>query len=247
MVRKGKLMISIIVLTYNGHEMTHECLKAVRENTHDCELIVVDNGSEPEFIPEFPATVIRNVKNEGFPKAVNQGVRAAKGSTIILLNNDCIVTSGWAEGLEMALDEYSITGPMTNYCAGMQRVTLPVYHNETELNQVARDWAAQHNGESQEVNWVIGFCFAFKKSLYDSVGPFDESMWPCSGEEIDFCLKARKAGYKIGIAKDVYVHHHGSQTFRDMEKAGQLNYDDVCLKCHKHLIDRYGADYVVQI
>lgn len=240
-------MISIIVPVFNQHDMTYECLTAVLENTQNCEIIVIDNGSEPPIIPPFSGfteiSVIRNEENKGFPVAVNQGIRAAKGDVIILLNNDVVVTPGWAQGLAKWLDDFSIVGPMTNFCAGLQRITLPVYSSREGLNEQAA-WLAQENeGQVEEVNFVIGFCMAFRKSLFDEIGDFDESLWPCSGEEVDFCLRARAVGHNIGIVKDVYVHHEGSKTFGDMEKAGQINYQEVCRKNDAHLAKKWGSDF----
>lgn len=241
-------MISICIPTLNANEMTQECIKAVRANTRDYEIILVDNGSVPPLTPINSTTepycpecsIIRNETNLGFPVAVNQGIKAAKGEVIVLLNNDCVVSHGWATRLLAHLDSYSIVGPVTNYCAGLQQVTIPVYQDEKELNLRANEWAAEHKGESQEVNWIIGFCMAFKKSLWDEIGPFDESLWPCSGEELDFCMRAKAAGHKIGIVKDVYIHHAGSQTLKAMERAGQINYQALCRRNDVHLAERWG-------
>jgi len=243
-------MISIIVPCYNQHDMTEECINAIRENTQDCEIIIVDNGSTPPikkpFTGSIETTVIRNEENKGFPVAVNQGIRAAKGETIILLNNDVIVTREWAERLAVYLAEgydFSVVGPVTNYAAGLQRVQINSYQNKEELNDAAFDMAEEMEGQNEEVNFVIGFCMAFKRSLFDEIGPFDESLWPCSGEEIDFCLNARAKGYKVGIALDTYVHHEGSKTFGDMEKAGQVNYAELCKRNDKHLAEKWGTDF----
>lgn len=240
-------MISIIVPIYNQHEITEECLRAVLDNTQNCEIILVDNGSEPPIKPPFSGfteiMVIRNEENKGFPVAVNQGIRAAKGDVIVLLNNDCIVTPGWADRLINHLEDYAIIGPMTNYCAGKQQVSLPTYQSIEGLNKEASANAEANAGESEEVNWVIGFCMAFRKELYNELGEFDESLWPCSGEEIDFCLRARQAGHKVGIAHDVYVHHEGSKTFNEMEKSGQLNYQETCKRNDEHLAAKWGDDF----
>ncbi len=243
-------MLSIIIPIFNQHDMSAECINTIREHTQDFELVIIDNGSVPAFKPPFTGfsetTLIRNEKNKGFPVAVNQGIRAAKGDKIIILNNDVFVTQGWAEKLTAALDEFSIVGPVSNYCAGMQQVQIGTYENLDELNKEAEEWAGEYEGVAEEVNWIIGFCMAFKKSLYDEIGPFDESLWPCSGEEIDFCLRARAAGHKIGIVYDVYVHHEGSQTFNDMEKAGQLDYMEIINRNDKHLIEKWGPDFFKQ-
>ena len=240
-------MISIVIPVFNQHDMTQECLTAVLDHTQNCEIILVDNGSEPPIKPPFSGfteiTMIRNETNLGFPVAVNQGIRAAKGDIIVLLNNDVIVTPGWADRLINHLEDYAIVGPMTNYCAGKQQVSLPTYQSIEGLNKEASTLADTSAGESEEVNWVIGFCMMFKKSLYDELGEFDESLWPCSGEEIDFCLRARQAGHKVGIAHDVYVHHEGSKTFNEMEKAGQLNYQETCKRNDEHLAAKWGDDF----
>lgn len=266
-------MISIIIPVFNQHDMTEDCLLTLLDNTQDCEIIVVDNGSIPPIKPPFSGfteiRVIRNEENKGFPVAVNQGVREAKGDIVILLNNDVIVTPGWAEKLRARLDQkrikiekttkddgmsydlheipdgyaFSIVGPVTNYAAGLQRVQIGNYENKEELNKEAAYLAEECEGDIEEVNWIIGFCMAFKKSLVDELGPFDESLWPCSGEEIDFCLRARAAGHRVGIAQDVYVHHEGSKTFSDMDAAGALKYAEVVSRNDAHLAEKWGEGF----
>jgi len=240
-------MISIVIPVFNQHDMTQECIYSILENTQDYELIIIDNGSNPLFKPPFTGfvetTLIRNEDNKGFPVAVNQGIRAAKGDVIVLLNNDVIVTPGWAERLTRYLDELSIVGPVTNYCAGLQSVTAPVYTSKESLYNVASQWSEEYDGSTQEVNFIIGFCMAFKKSLYDEIGPFDESLWPCSGEELDFCLKARSAGHKIGIVHEVYLYHEGSQTFKDLENEGKIVYEEIYKRNDAHVAEKWGKDF----
>ena len=240
-------MISVILPIYNKHEMSRDCIQTIMETTTDYEIIVIDNGSEPPFKPPFSGfnsvIVIRNEKNEGFPVAINQGIRAATGDIIVLLNDDVVCAPGWAQNLSKWLEDFDIVGPTTNYCAGLQMVTLPLYENIDEFNKEAGYIAEKNMGVAMEVKFLIGFCMMFKRELYDEIGPFDESLWPCSGEEIDFCYQARGAGYKIGIALDVYVHHYGSQTFEMMQDAGQLNYGEICARNDAVLAERWGANF----
>jgi GT2 family glycosyltransferase/predicted SAM-dependent methyltransferase len=239
-------MRSIVIPVHNQHDMTLECVTAIREHTQDCEIILVDNGSTPPLRKPFtgfmPCTVIRNEQNTGFPAAVNQGIAAAGGDVIILLNNDVTVTPGWADRLVAALQDptgqYSIVGPVTNYCAGMQRVQLDPYKNREELDKAAEDWAEGTGEHVQDVNWIIGFCMAFPRALVDEIGPFDTSLWPCCGEEIDFCLRARAAGHRVGIATGCYVHHEGSVTFKAME----ADYAAIIKRNDAHLAARWGTD-----
>ena len=228
-------MLSICIPVLNQHEMTLECITAIRENTKDCEIILIDNGSEPPI----DGATIRNESNLGFPVAVNQGIQVAKGDVICLMNNDVIVTPGYAERLVDGLNRYSIVGPMTNYCAGVQSVGLPIYYDRGELNKRAQEFSKARAGRELEVNWIIGFLFMFRRSLYDEVGGFDESLWPCSGEEIDFALRARARGHRVGIMQDVYVHHEGSITFKSMDE----DYSAIVDRNNAHLADKWGKDF----
>lgn len=260
----GAGLISIIVPVWNQHKMTEECLDAiVRCTRSEYELIVVDNGSSPPIkllgkhwleATSFgdlhktyvgkqnarPAKVIRNEENLGFPAAVNQGVLASAGEVVALLNNDVIVTPGWDKAIVGHLDKYSIVGPTTNFSSGLQRIGIPVYSTAEEMEKNAGEWTSRRAGKAQEVKWVIGFLFAFRRSLYEEIGKFDESLWPNSGEEIDFCYRARKAGHRVGIAHDVYVHHHGSVTFEAMEREGIINYEEVIKASNNLLKEKYG-------
>jgi GT2 family glycosyltransferase len=239
-------MISIIIPAYNQHELTEQCIASVCRHTTDMEIILVDNGSTPRYSETGADVTIRNEKNLGFPVAVNQGIRAAHGDIIVLLNNDVIVTPNWLTLLAGSLYEFDIVAPMTNYCAGLQKINLPVYENEKELDRESSEYTRKHRHESVEVGWIIGFCMAFRKSLWEEIGPFDESLWPCSGEEIDFCLRAQAAGHKIGIARDVYVHHFGSQTFHDMQSAGQIQYNQIVERNNRHLAEKWGEKWIQQ-
>jgi GT2 family glycosyltransferase len=240
-------MISIIIPVYNQHDMTSDCINTIREHTPEFELVVIDNGSDPPYKPPFTGfcetVLIRNDKNKGFPVAANQGIKKASGDIIVLLNNDVIVTPQWSDRLIGWLDEFAIVGPLTNYCAGIQATTAPFYDNKEDLELASAEISAIYEGHAVEVNFIIGFCMAFKKSLFEEIGPLDESLWPCSGEEIDFCFRAVKAGHKVGVAYDVYVHHFGGQTFNDMQKSGKIEYVEIVERNDKHLGEKWGEGF----
>lgn len=242
------MMLSIIIPILNQHEMSTECIQAVMEGTIGYEIIVIDNGSDPPFYPPFSGfneiQVIRNEENLGFPAAVNQGLRAAKGDVIILLNNDVIVSPNSLNRLADRLDTFDVVGPTTNFCAGMQKVQIPSYQSKEELDKEIEYLYESSRGEAEEVNWIIGFCMVFKISVWKAVGDFDTTLWPCTGEEIDFCFRAKEKGFKIGIARDIYVHHEGSVTFKDMENAGQLKYAEICERNDKHLAEKWGDNFL---
>ena len=91
---------SIILITHNLFHFTKQCLDSIWRSTHEpYELIFIDNNSTDDTLPYLRSldniTLLCNTENRGFPVAANQGIRAARGKQILLLNNDTIVTTGW--------------------------------------------------------------------------------------------------------------------------------------------------------
>jgi len=232
--------LTIVIPVFNQFDWTETCLTALKEETKDYNVILVDNGSTDEtrsLGEEFGLRIIRNTENLGFPKAVNQALKVVESEFACLLNNDVVVTPGWAGRLMEVLNEgFSIVGPVTNYSAGGQKIKIPIYNDFKELKVNAREWSKTCGKKVTEVNWVIGYCMMFRASLFKEIGEFDDSQEICSGEEVDFCLRARMKGHKIGIVRDVYIHHEGSVTFESMN----VDYGEICKRNAEHLRNRWG-------
>jgi GT2 family glycosyltransferase len=86
-------LVSVVLVTWNSAPYLRRCLEGIRHQTHEpIELIVVDNAStdgSAALVAPHAAQVIRNDTNRGFSAAVNQGLRAARGEFVLLLNPDC--------------------------------------------------------------------------------------------------------------------------------------------------------------
>ena len=170
-------LVSIVVLAWNELEYTRQCIESVlRHTTGPFELILVDNGSTdgtPEYLATVPdAKVIRNEENLGFPKGVNQGIAAASGEYVCLLNNDTIVTSGWLDKLvdcAESADDVALVGPECNYVASDQLVSVP-YVQSTQIDAYAAKHAWRNRGKVAETERLIGFCLLIKRDKLDEVG-----------------------------------------------------------------------------
>jgi GT2 family glycosyltransferase/tetratricopeptide (TPR) repeat protein len=219
-------LTSIIVLVRDQLEHTQACLESLEQHTPEKhELILVDNGSASataSWLAQYATsreevTLIRNESNRGFAAGNNQGFAVARGDTILLLNNDTIVTPGWLKRMIKALQDHpatGIVGPRSNRVAGAQLVPEPGYRNTSELPTFAREWAQKNAGQCRETPRVIGFCLLLRRSVLETVGALDEQYGSGNFEDDDFCIRAGIAGYKAMIVDDSFVHHVGGQTFR---------------------------------
>ena len=172
---------SIVIVTFNQIEFTRQCVDSIRRMTDEpYELIFVDNGSEdgtPEYLETIAgATVIRNLANRGFPAAANQGIAAAVGGQVLLLNNDTIVTTGWLYRLLQAMQsdpKIGLAGPCSNFVGSEQQVEIN-YSNLAGLDGFAWEWGKSHDREVAESSRLIGFCLLLRRAVVDEIGTLDE-------------------------------------------------------------------------
>lgn len=210
-------MISIIFPAINQHEMTAECIESISKcTTGDFEIIVIDNGSEPPIVSDNPRVrIIRNESNLGFPKAVNQGVQAAVGDYLCIANNDTVVaTWEWNQMLARHLnDGFDLVAAVSNSIAGPQQIAAQYYSNKAGLRMVASRIASQRFGECTP-HYRLGMHYlTMKRATCEAIGLLDEVFTPGNFEDDDCSFRAIEAGFKLGIAQDVFIHHYGSVTF----------------------------------
>jgi GT2 family glycosyltransferase len=115
--------ISVIILNYNGLELTRECLRSVLAQTlQPAEIIVVDNGSDADeaavIAAEFPQVrTLRRPRNEGFTGGVNWGAALATGELLALVNNDALLRPDCLELLAARLERSAaaaVSGRLVN-------------------------------------------------------------------------------------------------------------------------------------
>jgi len=244
-----KDLVSIVILTFNELDYTKRCVESIRENTlvpH--EIIFVDNGSKDgtvkwlrRFVEENSNhQLIENEKNLGFAKGCNQGIEAASGAYILLLNNDVLVTGKWLSGMLEHLKsspDIGVVGPMTNNISGIQKVEGVTYKSADDLEAYAHEFRNRNRHRRVTSRRLVGFCMLFRRSLVNEIGPLDESFGTGNFEDDDFCLRAALAGYRNVIAGDVFIHHYGSRSFI----GNRINYG-VTLSGHRKIFDDKWRD-----
>lgn len=216
----GFKQVSIVLAAFNALEYTRTCLESIIKYTSvPYELILVNNGSSDgtkEHFETIPgAHLIHNETNLGFSRGYNQGIKASSGKYVVLINNDCIVSSNWLENmLSCAASDPAIglVGPRGNRINGPQRLERQ-FNSMSEFHRFARDFNRPDPQRWFEVKNIVGFCLLVKREVVEKIGYFDESYGLGTHEDRDYALRARQAGFKLYCAGDVIVYHFSHRTF----------------------------------
>jgi GT2 family glycosyltransferase len=223
--------VSIIVPTWNGLEYIGDCLASLLAQDYpDFEVIVVDNASSdgtPEWIAErFPAIrLIRNERNLGFAGGANVGLHAAKGSLLVLFNQDATAGDRWLCTLVAGFS--ASPGAGIAGCRILNMEDQTIQHAGGYLT-MPRALPAQlssgsidtnEDGQPVDVEFVTGTALAIRRELFEAIGGFDEDFF-FYFEDVDYCYRARSAGFRVMYVPNAIVRHFGKASLG----AGSVDY-----------------------
>jgi GT2 family glycosyltransferase len=225
----ARFKTSIVVLAYNGCDaLTRPCIESLLEHTHpgSYELILVDNASSDttadyfrQLASQYPfVRLCLNPKNKGYAGGNNDGIRLAAGRYIVLLNNDTLVGPGWLEPMLQRLEttlEIGLLGPVTNSAGNEQRVDLAGL-NEQNFVEIANQYSLAQRDRWFDTEKLGFFCVAGRREVFEQVGLLDEGFGLGMFEDDDYCVRVRKAGYKLAVVEDAFVFHKGSMSFKTL-------------------------------
>jgi polysaccharide pyruvyl transferase CsaB len=222
--------VSVVVVTWNGRDFNRLCLESLLARTEwpNLEILVVDNGSTDgtrELIEDAARRDARmrpifHAENRGFAAGCNAGLAAASGEFLVILNNDTVVTRGWATALTRHLwadPTLGLVGPVTNAIANAAKVDAG-YSEVGDLPAWAAEWIRAHDREAFDIPMLALFCTALPRRVYEDVGPLDERFGAGLFEDDDYNRRVREKGYAIRCARDAFVHHWQMASFRTMGK-----------------------------
>lgn len=224
--------VAIIILNWNGKKDTIECLESLKRITyHNYDILLVDNGSTDgsvEFFRErYPGMeIIENEKNLGFAEGNNVGIRRAieKGEDyVLLLNNDTVVDPEFlGELIKVAESDLriGIIGPMVYHYYPQNRIQSAgvKIHWNTGKQDLLRSNEIDNGifSEKTQVDSVSGCALLAKCELFENVGYLKKEYF-AYWEETDWCVRARKAGYKVICVTRSKIWHKGSITTDKIE------------------------------
>ncbi|SHH34042.1 glycosyltransferase family 2 protein [Tepidibacter thalassicus] len=216
------MCVQIVIPNYNGLRYLQRCLDSVyNQNFNEVELIVVDNNSQDnscEFIKRnYPDVKLINLsKNHGFAKAVNEGIKLAKGEYVVLLNNDTEVEKDWLKNLVECIKKdkkiFSVSSKMIQY---NNRNLIDDAGDEYTLLgwtfKIGEGESVNNYNEKKEIFSSCAGAAIYRKKIFDEIGYFDENFFAYM-EDVDISYRAKSHGYKNIYCPDAVVYHIGSGT-----------------------------------
>jgi len=235
-----KPILSIVYVYFNTpNELKNSIISLNRAlDNIPSEVIVVDNGSYKNFQNDLDklsnVTVIKNNKNYGYGKGLNQGVMAANGKYLLLANPDIEFEPNSIKYLLNKIEkksEIGVIGPQMIDKKGkiLQSISGMPYLPKALIifSFIGKIWRHNpilkeyHNlnldrNNEQYVDVIGGACMMMRKSLFNDIGGFDERFFMYF-EEADFCLRIKKKGYRILYYPKAKVTHLVGRSSQDKE------------------------------
>lgn len=200
-------VVSIIIPVRYRADLTRVCIDSILAYTrHPFEIIIVQEGEDEEltsFLKSYNLKFIQNKTPKGYSGALNTGLTLATGDYYCFLNNDTVVTPRWMEGMLEAFKdkEVGLVTPVLSEVNGLQVID----YNKGQRFDYVEDPVS-----------LKGVCFLVSKMVMDKIGKWDESFGLGGGEDNDICIRIKKSGYKLVIARGAYLYHYGSASFREL-------------------------------
>lgn len=219
------IKVSVVILNYNGKRFIEDCIASVEKQRgyphRLIETIVVDNGSTDGSVgfvkKKFRGVkLIENGRNLGFSEGNNIGFKESVGDYVLLLNNDATIEPSW---IRTALESFpknaaAIGGKI--YFWGSKRLWFAGGVVDSFGNTSHRGFNSEDVGQFDkigETDYMSGCAIMVSKKAVKELGIlFDPVYSPIYYEEVDFCTRARKQGYKIVYNPALVAHHKVSQT-----------------------------------
>jgi hypothetical protein len=236
----GPVDVTIIIVGWNSRDLLGPCLDSLRamDPPRTRQVILVDNASRDDtvaFVRErYPEVeLIANTENAGFARGNNLGMERARGRAVLLLNPDTEVRP---DAIPLLLDyltahpEVGACGPKLIYPDGRLQpngrrfptVTsqLLVATGLRQLDPAAYDlryqWGRTDFDQEAEVDEVSGACLMVRREVVEQVGGMDADLFMYY-EEVDWCFRIKRAGWKVAYVPGAVVVHHIAQS---VNKAG---------------------------
>lgn len=227
--------VAVVVPVHGRLDLAERCVRAVDATTDPAvPLVVVDDHGAERVDDTLLASwarsprevrLVRNDRNLGFPRTVNRALAEVPGHHVALVNSDVVVADGWLEELRAVLGDVPAGERVASATAlaneaSIASVPLPPHAGgpgsvEAAAEQAARRLRAAPSDLPRSVHLpvAIGHCVLLHADALGALGGFDEVFSPGYGEEVDWSMRAVRAGWTHRLALRCYVLHDGGGSF----------------------------------
>jgi glycosyltransferase involved in cell wall biosynthesis len=192
--------ISFVIPMYNEAATIGRSLAAIQaESVPGDEVIVIDNGStdgSPDIARRFPGIIVLSLPGATIAALRNHGAALAKGLILGFIDADCVITPGWRAKVIDILGRDEIAGVGSRY-------SLPA-----DAVWIERAWFSQTFRERRRAHYINSGNLAVRKSVFNKVGGFDESL--VTGEDAEFGLRLNSLGFTLVEEPEVQAAHLGN-------------------------------------
>jgi len=228
--------VSIVIPIYNQVPLTLRCLDSIARETAgiDYEVIVVDDCSPDPAVNQLAAVphlrVHRNATNLGFVRSCNAGAHLARGTHLVFLNNDTLVTPGWLAALRSTFAERpdaGLVGAKLVYPDGtLQEAGGIVWRDASGWNYGrGEDPRRPEFNYLKPVDYCSGACVMIARDFFAALGGFDELYVPAYYEDTDLAFRVRRAGRQVYYQpRCEIVHFEGQSNGTDTAGTGVKRY-----------------------
>ena len=244
----ARRQVDVVIPVYGEAATALACLDTVLATVRaPSGIIVIDDASpEPALSRALDALadgkrirLLRHARNLGFPASVNDGIAAAKGRDVVLLNSDTLVPPGWLERLSDAAYAAADIGTATPFSNHASILSYPGPHGSNPVPSRAEaallDAAARRANQDSVVDIPVGvgFCLYLRRDCIDQTGPFRAEVFAQGyGEENDFCLRARHLGWRHVAVPGLFVAHLGGVSFGQAGRHLQIRNERLLNRLH---------------
>ena len=217
----SRLSIDVVIPTYNGWDHTASCLEHLQRQTRPHEVIIADNGSTdgtPARVrAQFPAVrLVELGGNRGFAKACNRGVDAGRGDVVVLLNNDVDCPPDFLDRLIEPLESDELLGSVAAVLVQRDGNTIDSVGIAADVTlagypRLRGRPLSDALSKRPVLAGPFGAAGAYRRVAWEEVGGLDEGVF-MYGEDTEFALRLRAAGWSTTLAADAVATHFGSAT-----------------------------------
>jgi GT2 family glycosyltransferase len=220
-------LVSIIIPSRDQSTLLEKCIASVLQKTDysNSEIIIIDNQSIEErtrelyrrLTSEMRIRIIESAGEFNFSRLINLGATHARGQIFLLLNNDVeIINADWLTEIvsQVSRPTVGVVGARLWYPNGQLQhggVILGM-GVASHIDGIRRNdpgyFARQHL--TQDFCAVTAACLAVRREVFEKLGGFDESHLPVTFNDVDFCLRAREAGWRVIYTPHAELIHHES-------------------------------------